>query len=229
MPVRKASLTRLKKTGSTFVTIPSSTLALIQNPDSVAILAYLLDRSQDWIVRRDDIMRRFSIGRDRYQKAMNHLKDLGLAWIEQVRDEQGVQRGTQLAISAEPVTHLYREGRKTDISRVSGNSRESDHYDNTDLFTTQQSVSGPTQLPADWYPSADVLKRCEQLGLTGIDYDYHIREFCDYWHTTKKRRKDWDSTFLNRMKAIKQNQDSNHGSKNSSKLLADDLDTVLAK
>ena len=73
MPVSKHSATQLKRAGETYITLPSSTLRMIKNAVSLAILVYLLDQAEAWEVWRAHLMQRFSLGRDRYDKAMLNL------------------------------------------------------------------------------------------------------------------------------------------------------------
>lgn len=102
MAVHKGSAARLSKSGETYVTFPSSTLQLIQNPVALAILAYLLDQSEDWEIWRGHLMTRFALGRDRYDKAMKHLRDLGLCWTEYKRGPGGKILSRHICVSASP-------------------------------------------------------------------------------------------------------------------------------
>ena len=116
---------KLQRNGDTFAVVPSSTLEKVRNPISLAILIYLLDRPNDWVVRRADIMKRFGIGRDRYDAATKELRDLGLYWNEQVRNPAGKIIENKIFVSATPVKP---ECRKTDNpdSRQPVSARKSD-------------------------------------------------------------------------------------------------------
>ena len=86
MPISKTPTVSLRRFGGTYAVIPSATIDIIKSPDALAILVWLLDRSDDWIIRREHLRTRFGLGRDRYDNAMSELKDLGLAWWEFQRD-----------------------------------------------------------------------------------------------------------------------------------------------
>lgn len=53
-------------------------------------------------MRRQDVMNRFSIGRDRYDKGIRKLKDVGLVSHVQEKDEQGKIVKWDLVIHYEP-------------------------------------------------------------------------------------------------------------------------------
>lgn len=89
MAIHKASASKVRSFGLHYTTVTNEVMAQIQNPDSMAIWSYLLSKSDDWTPREADIMARWGFGRDRYLKAMRHLRDLGLVWTHTERDGGG--------------------------------------------------------------------------------------------------------------------------------------------
>lgn len=242
MPIEKTTPTKLQRRGDTYVTLPSSTIALIQNPEALAILAFLLDRPSDWIIRRDHIRERFNLGRDRYERAMRELHGLGLAWKEQDRNENGHITNTSLCVSAIPANDspYIQKNRNTVKTATRENPKlgKSDHLHSTDLFTQNispqgEAKPGPRQLDPGWLPSDELLQRAVDLGYSFPNFDDLVREFRDYWISTKKRKglPGWDRTFMNRLKAEFNRQQTGgytHGKKQTaSQLLAEDLNKTL--
>lgn len=242
MPIQKATATTLKHVGGTYVVIPSATIALISNPESLAILAFLLDLPPEWLIRRDHIRERFGLGRDRYDKAMTELKALGMVWRVQQRDKQGRITASELCISAVPVKqHSQRpENPQCGKTRRSENpaAGQTDH-----LYITQsikQNIpdvpavkkAGPRRIPNDWQPSEQLLQRAVDLGYQFPDFKFIVMEFKDYWITSTGRKKDWDRTFMNHLKITwerQQNGSNRHGKpKTASQILADDLDKTFS-
>jgi len=127
MTIHKTDVMAVRRVGQTYVVTPSETIRMIQNPDSLAILVYLLDQSQDWVIRRGQIMDRFNIGRDRYDHAMKHLKELGLAWIEVTRNAAGQILDRVLNVSASPVVESESPKVGKPTSREKPQVGESDH------------------------------------------------------------------------------------------------------
>jgi len=89
MPIEKEDGYRLIKEGASFTTLPNSSIDAVRSPVALAIWVHLCMKPEDWIVRRSEIMQRFSIGRDKYQECMRELRALGLVWDYHIRDENG--------------------------------------------------------------------------------------------------------------------------------------------
>lgn len=247
MPIEKSTLTTLRHEGGTFVIIPSDTIAALETPEALAILVYLMDRPKDWIIRRDQICERFTISRERYAKAFRELLGKGLAWKEYQRNEQGHITHTTLCISAtliantgkpeNPTTGKHRQsvntdGRETPSVGESGHLHNTDLLHNTDTDGPAEKTAGPRRLPEDWQPSEKVLQRAIALGYQFPNFPTVISEFKDYWINDGRRRKDWDGTFINRLKALNDQQTTRgtqYGKKRTpSELLANDLQASLA-
>ena len=101
MPIEKHNITKIRKVGATYVVIPSITIRHIKNADSLAVLVYLLDKPEDWVIRRGDLIARFSFSKARCAKAMRHLHDLKLAWWHTEQAEGGTFKGRILCITAD--------------------------------------------------------------------------------------------------------------------------------
>jgi len=80
---------KLKKHKGSWDSVHRPTAHGIDNLDQLAIWIYLVLRPDDWTVRPADIQQHFGIGRDRYQNAINGLKQRGLARWELLRTESG--------------------------------------------------------------------------------------------------------------------------------------------
>ena len=89
MPIEKDEGYRLIKSGIAFTTLPNESISAVKSPISLAIWVHLCMKPKDWIVRRSEIMDRFSIGRDKYQECMRELRNLGLVFDVIIRDPSG--------------------------------------------------------------------------------------------------------------------------------------------
>lgn len=237
MPIQKATATTLKHIGGTYVVIPSTTIALIQDPHALAILVYLMDRPNDWIIYREHIKKRFSIGKDRYEKAMRELKALGLVWRQYERNDKGHITNTTLCIQAQTTVQPENPSDGKTERPETPSDGKTDHLNITESITQNisdvpaEQKAGPRRLPEDWFPSDKTLQRAVDLGYRFNNTGYVIREFKDYWITSGKRKKDWSRTFMNHLKITwerQQNGSNRYGKpKTASQILADDLDKTF--
>ena len=117
MAIQKDTPATLKKVGGSYVVLPNDSMALIRDPVSLAIWAYLLSKPESWVVRNAEIKERFGIGRDKATASLAHLRDLGLVWDEFIRDEQGRVISRNLVCSSQPNNVLaeQRIHRNTDL------------------------------------------------------------------------------------------------------------------
>lgn len=130
MAVRRVSATLARTQELPYTTFLNSTIELIKNPDALAVYTYLQTKAEHWIVRREDVMKRFSIGKHRYTEAMSHLRQLGLVERVVTRDSSGKVTDNQLIIHYEP----------NDLPsglRMSGNPDELDSGESGHLETDQ--------------------------------------------------------------------------------------------
>jgi hypothetical protein len=93
MPINKADGAYLRKTGISYEIVPRATVDSISGCEALSLWIYLITRPQNWVVRRADIKKRFTWGRDKYTRAMNELKEIGLVTVAQVRGEDGQLQG----------------------------------------------------------------------------------------------------------------------------------------
>jgi len=88
----------------TYPVLPSVTLAALaaaKSSDGIAIMMYLLDKPQDWVVRRSDVMKQLGLGRIRFDRARGILERLGLWESEPVQREVGGHySGREVRVSA---------------------------------------------------------------------------------------------------------------------------------
>lgn len=80
----------------------NNALDVIDCPVAFSIYVYLQGKPEGWIVRRTDVMKRFSLGRDRYDKAIKKLKTVGLVSHVKEKDEQGKIVKWELVVHYDP-------------------------------------------------------------------------------------------------------------------------------
>lgn len=99
----------------------------IANPNALAIWLYLLTKPEDWIVRRTDIKKHFSIGDVGYKKAVDQLVALGLFHKEFIRSDSG--------LFTDSIIHIYPIPNRIADNRNSGESvnGETDNRINSNL------------------------------------------------------------------------------------------------
>lgn len=101
--IERASATLAREQERPYTTLMNSAVEAIKQPDALAIYVYLQTKAERWIVRRADVMSRFGFGKDRYHKAMKHLREVGLVSNTQIRDkDSGTILDTQIVIHYEP-------------------------------------------------------------------------------------------------------------------------------
>lgn len=139
--VEKATPTILYAKQAPYSSVSNDVVAMIVNPDALAIWIFLQTRSSDWKVIGSYLQDRFSIGRERYSKAMGYLKEIGLVTHEIMRDEAtGKVLGRRVIVHYEP--NLQVSHTSVDRSVGSPNCGETDSYLIKDSST--QSSSEPT-------------------------------------------------------------------------------------
>lgn len=233
MPINKAIPTTLHNQSRAYVVVPSDQLARIGNSDAVAIWSYLLDKPQNWIPRRSDIMDRFGLGRHRYDKAIAELKQLGLVWIEETRNDQGQIVTRALCVSSDPRSENEQLGGDHPRSE-NPQVGKSDHLNRTDYLNMKELLQEPPantrrKLQPDWLPSQELVERCINLGLTIEDPDFAVREFVDYWtnKTTARTNRGWDTTWINYVKMVNK-KGMKHEKRTSTDLIAQDFERAFS-
>jgi hypothetical protein len=102
MPIEKQDGARLIKAGLSFTILPNKSIEAIQDPVALAIWAHLTSKPPDWIIRKAELMARFGLGRERYTKAMQELRKLGLVWDFTVRNGEGQITDNAIVCSSMP-------------------------------------------------------------------------------------------------------------------------------
>jgi len=72
----------------------------IKNPVALGMYCYLMSKPANWVPCRAHLMEHFDIGRDRYQRAMEDLKALGVVYVLTVRNDKGQIIGKRLCVEA---------------------------------------------------------------------------------------------------------------------------------
>lgn len=57
--------------------------------DEIGIMFHLLSNTDNWILNKTDIMRKSKLGQDRFERAWNHLKELGYVVINRIPMQDG--------------------------------------------------------------------------------------------------------------------------------------------
>ena len=177
--VQKATPTILYAKQAPYSSVSNDVVAMIVNPDALAIWIYLQTRSSDWKVIASYLQDRFSIGRDRYWKAMSALKDLGLLSHEITREENtGKMLGKRIIVHYEPNLQVSEHS----VDRIDGepSSRKTDHYSIKDSSTgsMEKKPSGakaPSRSKTEKFDPVAV-KPENVSAQTWIDWCQHRRE-----------------------------------------------------
>jgi hypothetical protein len=64
MAIEKLPMNYLKHSGLSFTTTINETTDRIKDPATLGIYLYLIGKPENWIVREQDLMNRFGVGRD---------------------------------------------------------------------------------------------------------------------------------------------------------------------
>lgn len=182
--VEKATPTILYAKQAPYSSVSNDVVAMIVNPDALAIWAYLQTRSSDWKVIGSHLQERFAIGRDRYSKAMACLRELGLVSHEVVREEgTGKVLGRRVIVHYEP--NLQVSEYSVNRSVGSPNCGETDNYLIKDSIT-QSIEKEPTVADA---PSATKKKAKKFDPLTAKPDNVSDSSWADWCQHRKEIRK----------------------------------------
>jgi len=219
MSIEKTSATRLRVEGAPYTTLPNETLQNIQNPDALAIWAFLQSQATGWKVMRSHIMSHFKLGRDRYSKAMETLRAIGL--IETVVT---VENSTKQILGREIV--CYSSGKtpkcmKTHTSEnphggktlTEGNPslRETDileiNQDNRNVSKEREMVGKPprspqkrkTPLPSEFNVSEAVKDWAAKKGHTRLED--HLEAFKLKCEKQGYKYVNWDRAFMDAIRS----------------------------
>ncbi len=127
----------LRKQIAPYTQLPNAAINAIKNPDALAIWVYLNSKSDSWIVIGSHLRDNFSLGRDRYTKAMQDLRKLGLVVDVRLRDKKTNQiNGRVLRINLEPCIQVS-------VHTENPSHGKSDHYEKKDFITKEKKVRNP--------------------------------------------------------------------------------------
>jgi hypothetical protein len=184
MPINKETPTRMHRRGETYVTLPSSTIAAINDAVALGIITYLLDKPEDWIPRKTDICKRLNIGPAAWKKATAHLLELGLYLVMDIRNEKGQFVDQVVSVSAVLTLNV---DLPCTVNTVNG---ESAPIHITDKTTHNISLSKRFTPPT-------IEQLQEYQAEKGFTFD--PENFIDYWSSVGWKRgrtpmKDWKAT-----------------------------------
>lgn len=159
--IKKESAAKLRLGGDKYTTLPNKTIDLIGNADSLALLCYLLSKSENWIVRHSDIKNKFNWGKQKCQNAINHLRELCLLETVEVRNESGHLIGKEIIIYSSPNTQLTdsRLNRTSEKPKVgeSGILPKDQFLPSNQLIPNDQYISDkPKKAQLDWSLCSDL-------------------------------------------------------------------------
>ena len=157
MAIRRVSATLARTQDRPYTTLLNSTVELIKSPDALAIYTYLQTKNERWIVRREDVMERFGIGKHRYTEAMQHLRSLGLVERIVTRDEKGQVTDNQLIIHYQPPEDHRMPyhpdtgsiGKPDDLDSGESGHLETDQSFNNESIDTNNSIGTSDDAPCD--------------------------------------------------------------------------------
>jgi len=158
VPINKIDGSILRKTKIPYEIIPRQTVELIRNPDALAIWLYLMTRPQDWVIRKTDIMRRFSLGEMRYSTARKELDNLGLLVQASVRDPiTGRMQGKLTWIYAQKDSTDTPDNRHVGNHRSTGlpGTREISIHTESQINTENQTNTTESKVPKKKKPFSD--------------------------------------------------------------------------
>jgi len=88
--INKGTTDRFIKERVPYEMVSREVVQSIECPVALAVYVYLLTMPDNWVPRRDQVIEHFNgLGRDRYASAMKELRDKGLVWIAETRNERG--------------------------------------------------------------------------------------------------------------------------------------------
>jgi|GEM_PF-6476962 len=102
MSIEHIETARLRKDGENWVVITHAALKALTSADAAAAYLHLQSKPDGWVVRRTELQQRWGWGRERAQKALKFLRDVGLSDYEVVRNEHGQITDRRIVIYAKP-------------------------------------------------------------------------------------------------------------------------------
>jgi hypothetical protein len=103
MPIMKETSARLVKEKVPYDLISRDVVQSITYPPALAIYVYLLTLPDGWIVRKRQLIDHFEdLGETKWRRAMKLLKELGVVWIAETRNEQGQVTDRSIVVETLP-------------------------------------------------------------------------------------------------------------------------------
>ena len=225
MPINKETPSKMHLRGETYVTLPSSTIAAVKDATALGIIAYLLDKPLDWNPRKTDICKQLSIGPAAWKKATEHLTELGLYLVLDIRYENGQFKDKIVSVSAVPDLNVdLPSSVNTEIvesapihitdsitHNILLNTENEEAEKTTEKKTEKKTVNRKTLIPKDWQPSLAILQRLEKANLK-LENAYHtIDEFIAWAELEQREYKNWDLTFFNHCLRTQRYEEKSNG------------------
>jgi len=185
MNIKRASATLAREQEQPYTTFLNDTLSVIETTDALAIYTYLQTKAQGWIVRRTDVMKRFSITKERYAKAVRHLKEVGLMETVIIRDEAGKALDNRVLIHYTPKTEVCktRHPEKQEVGKSSHlviNQSSSNESTNTNSATALPAVNQVDKLQEAfdqfWEAGMKKLNKKKALAAFKAQFKAHKKE-----------------------------------------------------
>lgn len=186
--IKKESATKLRQGGEKYTVMPSKTISHVTCSDSLALLVYLLDKSENWIVRHADIRNKFTWGQKRCQNAINKLKLFGLLETVDVRNDKGHLLGKEIIVYSSPNVPLTEN--RFDGKSVGRNIGLGDTLTNNQSLPNNQEI--PNNQIKDKSPAVKKPKFCPVYFASSEYEGYQLdleswTEWCEFRQTDKKK------------------------------------------
>lgn len=207
MPTEKLSEAyRITTEKAPYAMLLNEVLQTVKNTDALAIWVYLQSMPSTWVLVKSHICERFDLGRDRYYKAMEVLRDAGLVTYVIGRDGTGKIVSREVHVAYKPhcrktdneanphcgETAPYKENMATKETLIERKqpSRGKKGYISVEQW--QEQTSG--ELIPDGHISRVTAKK---IGLSDDFVDLALDEMIDRNAGGDKKYKDWGLTLNN--------------------------------
>lgn len=164
---------------------------------SIGLLAQLLSHSPGWEISQESLARANGIGRDGMRTILNELMSAGYLSRSEYRERNSSgQLAGYVYVTKDP---QVLEPMLAEPTLAEPTLAEPTHKNNNlqnIIDKNNNSKNRATKLPADWYPSNELLELFKEKWPNLLyDQDYHIEQFKLYWLGTGKPMKSWELTF----------------------------------
>lgn len=168
----------LKKLGLSFTTLINQTMEMISDPATLGIYVYLSSKPDGWVIREQELMKRFNKGRDYIRARISELKHIGLMESISTRNEKGQIIGWT-TILHNHITENPSYGHQITENPAAGNPThvvDPTHINKRDLEIKEKDINTCASLSEstivdlfffDWfwniYPSKKAKKKCLEI------------------------------------------------------------------